>query len=161
MLISKYDSPLGPITILASEAGVHALAFDGQKHAPRCEHAVPGDNAAIIQLRQELDGYFAGHVRQFRTPLAPQGSPFQQRVWAALLAIGFGQTCQYGTLAAELGNARASRAVGAAVGRNPISIAIPCHRVIGAGGALTGYAGGLDRKRALLALEHGAAIAAA
>jgi methylated-DNA-[protein]-cysteine S-methyltransferase len=161
MLISKYDSPLGPMSILASGAGVHALIFDGQKHAPNCEHAIPGDNRAMRQLRQELDGYFAGQVRQFHAPLAPQGTPFQQRVWAGLLAIPFGQTSPYGALAAMLGNAQASRAVGAAVGRNPISIAIPCHRVIGASGALTGYAGGLDRKRALLALEIGAAIAAA
>lgn len=161
MLKTAYISPLGPMTILGSAAGVHAVMFDGQKHERSPQDAKAGENPAMRQMRLELDGYFAGEVRQFGAPLAPQGTPFQQRVWAALLSISFGQTSHYGALAAILGNAQASRAVGAAVGRNPISIVIPCHRVIGASGTLTGYAGGLDRKRALLALERGTAIAAA
>ncbi len=161
MLKSAYVSPLGPMTILGSAAGVHAVMFDGQKHERSPQDAKAGESPAMRQMRLELDGYFAGEVRQFRAHLVPQGTPFQQRVWAALLRIGHGETTNYGALAALLGNAKASRAVGAAIGRNPISIAIPCHRVIGASGTLTGYAGGLDRKRALLALERGTAIAIA
>ncbi len=161
MKTSVYASPLGPMTIFGTQAAVHAVMFDGQKHERFPSEATPGISPAVDVMRRELDAYFAGRLRQFTAAMAPQGAPFQQRVWAALLRIGHGETTNYGALAALLGNAKASRAVGAAIGRNPIGIAIPCHRVIGASGALTGYAGGLDRKRALLALEGSDLFAAA
>jgi len=162
MFRCSHEGPLGPLTLLGTPEAVVAVLFDGQKHeAAHLRPAAPGEPAPVTLLRRELDAYFAGRLRRFTAPLAPQGAPFQAAVWQALLDIPFGQTTSYGALAARLGNAKASRAVGAAVGRNPISIAIPCHRVVGAAGKLTGYAGGLDRKRALLALEGGTLFAAA
>jgi len=149
----QHDTPLGPMTLVASEAALIAALFDRQKH----ERAFPGaarqETPLLVQMRRELDAYFAGRLTRFTVPLAPRGTPFQQQVWGLLLDIGFGETSTYGALAVKLGQPSASRAVGAAVGRNPIGVAVPCHRVVGASGALTGYAGGLDRKRALLALE--------
>jgi methylated-DNA-[protein]-cysteine S-methyltransferase len=106
-------------------------------------------------VRRQLDAYFAGRLRVFELPLAPQGTEFQRTVWDALLRIPYGETTSYGALARSLGKPEASRAVGLANGRNPIPIVIPCHRVIGSGGSLTGYGGGLDLKRRLLALERG------
>ncbi|MBY0447668.1 MAG: methylated-DNA--[protein]-cysteine S-methyltransferase [Hyphomonadaceae bacterium] len=150
------------MTLLGTEAAVCAVVFAGQRHeAAHLRPATEGEPAPLALLRRELDGYFSGRRMGFTAPLAPLGEAFKQAVWRALLDIPFGQTVTYGALAAQLGQPGAARAVGAAVGRNPISIAIPCHRVIGAGGRLTGYAGGLDRKRALLALEGGALFAAA
>jgi methylated-DNA-[protein]-cysteine S-methyltransferase len=120
------------------------------KAAPR------GDDAIIAKARRQLDAYFAGKLRGFDLPLAPQGTEFQQRVWAALLKIPYGATRSYGQQAAAIGSPKAVRAVGLANGRNPIAIIIPCHRVIGANGSLTGYGGGMARKRLLLDLEQGA-----
>lgn len=156
-----YPSPLGTMTIFGSETAVQTVTFDGQKHERAHPGAVARISPAIAQMRDELEAYFAGQLQVFTVIMEPQGTPFQQRVWAALLKIGFGETSSYGAIAAQLGQPKASRAVGAAVGRNPIGIAIPCHRIVGAAGALTGYAAGLDRKRALLALEGGALFAAA
>jgi methylated-DNA-[protein]-cysteine S-methyltransferase len=102
----------------------------------------------------QLEAYFAGRLRQFTLDLAPQGTPFQQAVWRALQDIPYGQTTSYGALARQLGNPKASRAVGAANGQNPLAIVIPCHRVVGSTGKLTGYAGGVDTKQALLAFER-------
>ena len=107
----------------------------------------------LAQAREELAEYFAGRRRRFEVRLAPRGTAFQEAVWARLCGIGCGDTASYGRIARELGRPQASRAVGAAVGRNPVSVIVPCHRVLGENGALTGYAGGLHRKRALLALE--------
>jgi methylated-DNA-[protein]-cysteine S-methyltransferase len=121
------------------------------------ERAPVAGVAPFPEVRAQLEAYFAGRRRDFDLPLAPAGTPFQRRVWQALREIPYGQTVSYGVLAARLGQPGAGRAVGLANGQNPISIVIPCHRVIGAGGALTGYGGGLERKRWLLALESGAA----
>jgi methylated-DNA-[protein]-cysteine S-methyltransferase len=147
-------TPLGPVLMARSSLGLAGLWFDGQAHHPGAL-AVPERteaDAVFDAAEQALADYFAG--RHPTLPqLDPQGTPFQATVWAALRAIAPGQLRRYGELAGALGKPPAARAVGAAVGRNPISIFIPCHRVLGADGSLTGYAGGLDRKRALLALE--------
>ena len=150
------DSPLGPLLALAGDAGLRGLWFDGQQHFPGALDAPnhPGQRW-IAQTRQELAEYFAGRRRQFDVALDPQGTPFQQDVWRRLVAIGCGRTSTYGDVAREIGRPSAFRAVGLAVGRNPISILVPCHRVIGGSGSLTGYAGGLPRKRFLLGLELG------
>jgi methylated-DNA-[protein]-cysteine S-methyltransferase len=148
------DTPLGPLTALAGDAGLMGLWFDAQRHGPgELAAAVDPAQRWLAQARTELDEYFAGRRRRFDVPLAPQGTPFQEAVWARLCAIACGDTASYGRIARDVGNALASRAVGAAVGRNPISIIVPCHRVIGEDGTLTGYAGGLHRKIALLELE--------
>lgn len=138
-------TPIGPLTLEADENAVTAIRFS----AGSAQDASPLLDAAEAQLRE----YFAGARRTFDLPLAPHGTAFQQRVWAALRAIPYGETRTYGELAAAIGNPSASRAVGMANHRNPIPIIIPCHRVIGANGTLTGYAGGLEIKRRLLALE--------
>lgn len=139
------ETPIGPLTLQADEAAVTAIRFG----AGGAQDTSPLLDAAEAQLRE----YFAGALRTFDLPLAPHGTAFQQRVWAALRAIPYGETRTYGELAAAIGSPNASRAVGMANHRNPISIVIPCHRVIGANGTLTGYAGGLEVKRKLLALE--------
>lgn len=138
-------TPIGPLTLQADEAAVTAIRFG----AGGAQDASPLLDAAEAQLRE----YFAGARRTFDLPLAPHGTAFQQRVWTALRAIPYGETRTYGELAAAIGSPNASRAVGMANHRNPISIVIPCHRVIGANGTLTGYAGGLEIKQKLLALE--------
>jgi methylated-DNA-[protein]-cysteine S-methyltransferase len=143
------------MTLSASPAGLNSLCFDGQKHAPD-PSVWPSDpdHPVLQQTVQWLDLYFRGRVRPFDAPLdLSGGSAFQQAVWQALLAIAPGHTCSYGALATALGRPGAARAVGAAVGQNPISLIVPCHRVIGANAQLTGYAGGLDRKAWLLQLE--------
>jgi methylated-DNA-[protein]-cysteine S-methyltransferase len=148
-------SPLGTIVIAATDTALVGLWFDGQRHQPDPSawplvHHHPVLNATKAQL----DQYFAGQRQQFDLPLdLSAGTAFQQQVWAELQAIACGSTVSYGHISQQLGKPQAVRAVGAAVGRNPISIVVPCHRVLGANGALTGYAGGLDRKTALLQLE--------
>ena len=148
------ETPLGPLTALACDAGLMGLWFDYQQHAPGTLDA-PVDDAQrwIAQAREELDLYFAGRLREFKVALAPQGTEFQEAVWRRLCAIKCGDTTSYGRIAREVGSPQASRAVGAAVGRNPITVIVPCHRVIGENGTLTGYAGGLHRKQALLDIE--------
>jgi methylated-DNA-[protein]-cysteine S-methyltransferase len=149
------DSPLGRILLVSDGRALTGLYFLGQKYAA----VPPGDcaeepfAAPFGQVRAELGQYFAGEGRRVLPPLAPAGTPFQTRVWQALATIPCGTTVTYAELARSLGLPRSVRAVAAAVGRNPISVLIPCHRVIGSDGSLTGYAGGLERKRALLALE--------
>lgn len=147
-------TPLGPITLLACDAGLMGLWFDAQQHAPGPLRADldPGQRW-IAQARAELDEYFAGRRQRFDVALAPRGTPFQEAVWQRLCEIDCGRTLSYSRIAASLRRPLASRAVGAAVGRNPVSILVPCHRVVGENGTLTGYAGGLHRKKALLALE--------
>ncbi len=151
----SYAGPLGPMTLAATDQGLAGLWFDGQKHMPDCSAwPVQEDHALLLQAQAELRDYFAGQRRSFSLPLdLSRGTAFQQAVWRALLDIAPGQTLSYGALAQRMGRAAAVRALGAAVGRNPLSIVVPCHRVIGADGSLTGYAGGLERKRALLRLE--------
>jgi methylated-DNA-[protein]-cysteine S-methyltransferase len=148
------DTPLGPLTALAGESGLMGLWFDHQQHSPGALDApVDDDQRWIAQARDELARYFEGRLREFHVALAPQGTPFQEAVWRRLRAIRCGDTTSYGRIARDLGSPNASRAVGAAVGRNPISVIVPCHRVIGEAGSLTGYAGGLHRKQALLDIE--------
>ena len=143
-------SPLGPLRLVARGAGL-AGVYLPDRPAP---DAVAGEVPVLARAAAQLAEYFAGTRRTFELPLAPDGTPFQQRVWTALLAIPFGETRGYGELARALGRPSAARAVGAANGRNPLAIVVPCHRVIGAAGALTGYAGGLAMKRWLLDHER-------
>ena len=148
-------SPVGELWLTGDGTHLTGLWF-GPLPDPAAPAAVAGI-APFPEVRAQLEEYFAGRRRDFDLPLAPVGTPFQRRVWQALREIPYGETVSYGALAARLGQPGAGRAVGLANGQNPISIVIPCHRVIGAGGALTGYGGGLERKRWLLALESGAA----
>ena len=150
----RWASPLGPLTLAATARGLAGAWFDGQRHHPGAL-AAPHEpmHPWLAQATDELAGYFAGRGGGFSVPLDLHGTPFQRAVWQALLAIAPGTTTSYGQLAAALGRPAAVRAVGAAVGRNPASVIVPCHRVLGADGGLTGYAGGLPRKQALLALE--------
>ena len=149
------DSPLGPVRLAASEAGLCGLWFEGDPHQPDLTAvAVDRQHPLLQQAVQQLQAYFAGQRKDFDLPLdLSRGTPFQQAAWQALRALPYGATTSYGALSATIGRPRAMRAVGAAIGRNPVSIIVPCHRVIGANGALTGYAGGLPRKQALLRLE--------
>jgi methylated-DNA-[protein]-cysteine S-methyltransferase len=144
-------TPFGSIRVRADAAGLRELAFTGDAPA-----AAPAPAGVLAEARDQLEAYFAGERTAFELPLAPVGTPFHERVWALVSAIGHGETATYGELAARLGVPSAARAVGAANGRNPIAIVIPCHRVVGARGALTGYAYGIERKAGLLALERGA-----
>lgn len=151
MGIAWMDSPVGVVRIEASAEGVSCVSFEsgmGEDNAgaggaawSHCERA-----------REELIAYFAGDLRRFTVPVAAEGTAFQRRVWAELMRIGFGETLSYGALARRLGDINGTRAVGLANGRNPVAVIVPCHRVIGADGSLTGYGGGLERKRWLL--EH-------
>ena len=151
---ARYDSPLGEMVLASDGEALTGLWFVGQRRFPD-ELPQIGDVGALSVFRETarwLDGYFAGARADFTAALAPRGTPFSLAVWALLREIPYGETVTYGELACRLGSS--PRAVGGAVGRNPISIVVPCHRVVGTGGALTGYAGGLLRKRQLLALER-------
>jgi len=149
-------SPLGPLLLAASPRGLAGAWFQGQKHWPAGAAEWPEDerHPLLVEAREQLAAYFDGRLARFELPLdLARGTAFQTAVWQALLAIPRGQTQTYAQLAGRLGRPQAARAVGAAVGRNPLSVIVPCHRVLGAAGALTGYAGGLERKTALLRLE--------
>jgi methylated-DNA-[protein]-cysteine S-methyltransferase len=152
---TRYESPLGPMILAATRNGVAGIWFEGQRHLP--DSSGWPEQARHPVLRQaigQLEDYFAGRRTHFDLPLDLQaGTPFQQSVWNALLSVPHGGTTSYAVLGRRIGRPAAARAVGAAVGRNPLSIVVPCHRVLGAGGSLTGYAGGLERKNALLQLE--------
>jgi len=150
-----WHGPLGEMIVAASDRGITGIWFEGQKHLPDHSHwAVDESDPLLKEAVAQLGDYFGGRRTSFDLPLDLQaGTPFQQSVWHALLAIPHGTKTTYSTVSREIGAPQAARAVGAAVGRNPVSIVVPCHRVLGAGGALTGYAGGLDRKNALLKLE--------
>ncbi|WP_242122730.1 methylated-DNA--[protein]-cysteine S-methyltransferase [Sphingobium sp. Sx8-8] len=150
-------SPVGTLTLVASEKGLAAVLWENDdpdrvRLAPRVQ---AGDHPVLEEAERQLGEYFAGRREMFDLPLDFTGTDFQKRVWAALLTIPFGQTRSYADIARQIGKASACRAVGAANGRNPISIIAPCHRVVGANGALTGFAGGLEAKRYLLGLEGG------
>ena len=152
----RLDTPLGPMTAAATAQGLGGLWFDGQAHHPGpLDAPVQADLPVLRHTAQVLNRYFASPARALLAlpPLDLGGTPLQRAVWQALLSIAPGQTWRYGELAAALGRPAAARAVGAAVGRNPVSVLVPCHRVVGANGALTGYAGGLGRKRQLLGAE--------
>ena len=158
-----YDSPLGGILLAADETGLTGLWFEGQKYfgrglsAKRAERETP----ALSEARRWLDVYFAGSAPDFTPPLHPAGTDFQRAVWEMLLQIPYGRTMTYGEIARRVAETQglpsmSAQAVGGAVGHNPISLVIPCHRVVGTNGSLTGYAGGIDRKMKLLELERGA-----
>lgn len=155
MSYSILDSPIGELTLVERDGALVGLYMRGHSPAPDPAGFGPRVDDALPAASEQLAAYFAGQLRVFDLPLAAVGTQFQRRVWGLLPGIGYGQTRSYGELAAELGSPGASRAVGAANARNPISIVVPCHRVIGASGRLTGYAGGADRKAFLLALEQG------
>lgn len=154
IVYSHIASPVGPLLIAATDTGLHTVEF----HAPR--HAVPrgldwreGDHALLDLTRRQLGEYFDRRRTTFDLPLAPRGTTFQLQVWHTLATIPYGETISYTDLAARVGRPTATRAVGAANGRNPLPIVLPCHRVIGADGSLTGFGGGLPTKRFLLELE--------
>ncbi len=148
-------SPLGPVLLARTARGLAGAWFEGQQHHPGALAAPDQPADALLQeAARQLQAYFGGARDTFDLPLDLQGTAFQRSVWQALLRIAPGATCTYGDIAAALGSPSAVRAVGGAVGRNPVSVIVPCHRVMGRDGSLTGYAGGVDRKRALLRLEH-------
>ncbi|MFB6835645.1 methylated-DNA--[protein]-cysteine S-methyltransferase [Streptomyces sp. NPDC056361] len=151
------DSPYDPLTLVAVDGVLSRVHMTGQRHRPPEETFGEPDPRPFTEAVRQLDAYFAGELTAFELPLNLIGTPFQLRVWEQLLRIPYGETRTYGELAEELGNPGSSRAVGLANGKNPVSIIVPCHRVIGAGGSLTGYGGGLDRKQRLLAFESGTA----
>jgi methylated-DNA-[protein]-cysteine S-methyltransferase len=157
----RWNSPLGEMLLARSEHGLAGAWFSGQKDHPGAL-SVPevGDDPLLERSVAELDAYFGSAPVLFSVPLDLYGTPFQRAVWQALLGIHSGSLSSYGAIAAAIGAPSAVRAVGAAIGRNPVSVIVPCHRVIGSSGALTGYAGGIDRKRALLRLERPAPLAA-
>ncbi len=150
------ESPVGLLTLVASDVGLVAVLWeDDDPLRVRLGPLAPDDaHPVLMETMRQLRGYFAGEVTTFDLPLDMRGTDFQKSVWAALLAIPYGDTRSYGAIAREIGRPGASRAVGAANGRNPLSIVAPCHRVVGTGGHLTGFAGGLEAKAALLALER-------
>ncbi len=155
MISAQHDSPVGKLTLISNGQALTHCAFDNSHHATIT--APPSDDWVLNAARYQLDAYFAGKLQAFELPLAPRGTEFQQSVWAALLQIPYGATRSYAQQAVAIGSPKAVRAVGLANGRNPIAIIIPCHRVIGADGSLTGYGGGMARKRLLLDLEQGRA----
>ena len=148
------DSPVGTLTLTAVDGRLTGLHMDGQRHAPAVSSAWERDDAGLADVVEQLEAYFAGSRSTFDVGLDLTGTEFQRRVWAGLLEIPYGETISYGELARRVGSPGASRAVGLANGRNPVAIIVPCHRVIGADGTLTGYGGGLDRKVWLLDHER-------
>ena len=157
LYFTEFPSPIGTIQLRGTDAALTGVFMEEQRHQPAPPHHAVRDASPLRTAQTELEEYFAGGRREFTSALEPAGTPFQLRVWAALREIPYGTTISYGELARRIGQPRASRAVGLANGRNPISIIVPCHRVIGANGTLTGYGGGVERKRFLLALESGGA----
>ena len=158
LVYTESSSPLGPMWLAATDTGLAGMWFVGQRHAPDCSDWTHVSNSlqhpVLKAANQQLQAYFAGHLRQFELPLDLRGGTvFQQSVWQALLRIPVGETTSYGEISRRIAKPLAVRAVGTAIGHNPISIIVPCHRVVGADGSLTGYAGGLNRKLALLQLE--------
>ncbi|WP_435973270.1 methylated-DNA--[protein]-cysteine S-methyltransferase [Streptomyces sp. Qhu_M48] len=149
------DSPYEPLTLVAVDGVLSRVHMTGQRHRPPEETFGEPDPRPFGEAIRQLDAYFAGELTEFDLPLHLVGTDFQLRVWAELCRIPYGETRTYGELAELLGNAGASRAVGLANGKNPVGVIVPCHRVVGAGGGLTGYGGGLDRKQRLLAFESG------
>jgi methylated-DNA-[protein]-cysteine S-methyltransferase len=150
---TRMESPVGPLLLAASEAGLQGIIFENGRRAQ------PGpsgqeDARPLQEVIRQLRAYFAGELEAFDLALAPEGTPFQRKVWQKLCDIPYGKTISYGELALRVGNPKAARAVGLANGQNPIPIVIPCHRVIGSDGKLTGYGGGLPIKEKLLALER-------
>jgi len=151
---TTHDSPVGPLLLAADDDGLRLIEFFESRHRiKRDDEWHEGDHAVLDLARRQLDEYFRGERHQFDLPLAPRGTPFQREVWQALATIPYGGTISYAQLAMQVSRPKAMRAVGAANGRNPLPIVLPCHRVIGADGSLTGFGGGLPTKQFLLALE--------
>ncbi len=155
MFYTQIESPLGPLLLVADDAGLRQILFVNGRHAAQPESSWKEDSEAVSgKLIRQLQTYFAGELEKFDLQLAPEGTPFQLGVWRNLCEIPYGATVSYGELAIRIGNPKACRAVGLANGSNPIPVVIPCHRVIGSNGKLTGYGGGLPIKEKLLALER-------
>jgi len=153
LLYDTFDSPIGALTVAGDSQGIHHILFENNRYDAKGREHWQRDAHALRGARGQLLEYLRGERIRFDLPLAPHGTPFQLRVWKALADIPFGRTWSYVELARHIDHPTASRAVGAANGRNPLPIVLPCHRVIGAGGALTGFGGGLETKAALLQLE--------
>jgi methylated-DNA-[protein]-cysteine S-methyltransferase len=151
---TQIESPLGPLLLAVDEAGLREIRFVNGRHPSQPGASWKEDRAPLSEAIRQLQAYFAGELESFDLQLAPEGTPFQLGVWRRLCDIPYGETISYGELAGRVGNPKASRAVGLANGSNPIPIVIPCHRVIGSNGKLTGYGGGLPIKEKLLALER-------
>jgi methylated-DNA-[protein]-cysteine S-methyltransferase len=154
-ITTSMDSPIGHLTLTAVDGVLTGVHMNEQRHAPKLPAGCERDDVGLAHVVAQLEAYFAGTLTDFDLPMATRGTDFQRRVWAGLCEIPYGETISYGELARRVGSPNASRAVGLANGRNPVAIIVPCHRVIGADGSLTGYGGGLDRKVWLL--EHEAA----
>ncbi|HUF27410.1 MAG TPA: methylated-DNA--[protein]-cysteine S-methyltransferase [Gemmatimonadaceae bacterium] len=151
----EMESPIGRLTVISDGAALTGLLMERGSREPATGGAVRDDAAPVVaETMRQLAAYFAGALTEFDVPIAARGTPFQERVWSALRAIPFGETVAYAEIARRIGRPSAVRAVGAANGRNPVAIVVPCHRVIGADGSLIGYGGGMDRKRWLLAHEE-------
>jgi methylated-DNA-[protein]-cysteine S-methyltransferase len=149
------DSPIGRLLLVSDDIALRQIIFQNEKHPQKpASDWQEASSRPITEAVRQLESYFAGRLTEFSLPLAPKGTPFQLRVWRELQNIPYGDTISYGELAKRVGNPKASRAVGAANGSNPLPIVIPCHRVIGNNGNLVGYGGGIDIKKALLSLEH-------
>jgi methylated-DNA-[protein]-cysteine S-methyltransferase len=157
MAYKHMPSPVGRLTLVATDRGLAAILWENDRpgRVPLNAGAEVNDHPVLVEAERQLEEYFAGRRTEFALTLDPSGTAFQRQVWDALLTIPFGETRSYGQLAKQIGNPTAVRAVGAANGRNPVSIVVPCHRVVGSTGALTGFAGGLDVKAHLLAFESG------
>lgn len=159
---ARFATPLGTVFATALGGALTGIYFEGQRHAPPIspEWIEDPTHAPLADCARQLVDYLEGRRCTFDLPLAPQGTEFQRRVWIEIARIPYGATLSYAELAARAGAPGAARAAGAATGRNPLSVVVPCHRVVGTGGALTGYAGGLDRKTRLLEIEGALAHAA-
>ena len=155
MYYSHMDSPIGRLLLAGDEGGLRLISFPTGSRTRDVEPGWMENDAPFVEAKRQLVAYFAGELTEFDLPLAPEGTPFQLSVWQALRRIPYGKTVSYGAIAESIGRPSASRAVGAANGANPLPIVVPCHRVIGSTGKLTGFGGGLDTKAALLALEQG------
>ena len=155
MLYTIIDSPIGELMLVGDGEALHHLSMQGGRRPLRRDAAWTRDDGAFDNVIGQLEEYFTGARQTFTVPLSLTGNPFEQRVWRALLEIPYGETTSYGEIARGVGSPDAPRAVGLANGRNPVALIVPCHRVIGADGSLTGYGGGLERKRLLLDLESG------
>ncbi len=152
--VTLTESPIGPLILSAQDGALTGVFVHDNRHAPTPDTEPAQADGVLAAAADQLGAYFRGELTEFDVPLALAGTPFQQRVWAALQEIPYGETTSYGELARRIGQPAAVRAVGLANGRNPISIIVPCHRVIGANGRLVGYGGGVERKQQLLALER-------
>jgi methylated-DNA-[protein]-cysteine S-methyltransferase len=160
---ARLRTPLGPMIAVAEDGGIVALDFDDAKYAPAvdCEWIEDPAFPPLRDCAAQLTEYFAGERGRFDLPLVPRGTPFQQRIWREIAKVAFGETITYAELASRAGAPGSARAAGTATGRNPLAVVVPCHRIVGASGSLTGYAGGLHRKEKLLALESSASEIAA